>query len=112
MCRVKWRPREPSDPLFAVCGQVDDLVERDPEAAWSLTLEVIAAAGDDRVLAAIAAGPLENILCRSLEQFIDRTELEARRDPKFRRCLTGVWGLSAPAKERLAKYLSAVEAPL
>jgi hypothetical protein len=110
--RYHAESRKPSDPLFAVCEQVDDLVERDPEAGWSLILELIAAAGDDRVLAAIAAGPLEDILRRSLEQFIERTEVEARRDPRFRRCLTGVWGLPASAQERLAKYLSTVKTPL
>jgi len=43
---------------------------------------------------------------------IERVELEARRDPKFRRCLTGVWGLSTSIQDRVAKYTSTVPDPL
>ena len=44
--------------------------------------------------------------------FIERVELEARRDPRFRRCLTGVWGIPQRIKDRLAQYTSTVENPL
>jgi hypothetical protein len=98
--------------LFSAWEQVNDLVGSDPEAAWVVTLALIEAAPDDRVLANVAAGPLEDLLTRSTETFIDRAELQARRDAKFRRCLTGVWGLSAAVRERFAKYLSTVEDPL
>jgi hypothetical protein len=110
--RYHAEKRMPSDPLFAAWEQVDDLIRSDPEQGWSLVLELIEAAPDDRVLANVAAGPLEDLLSRSLDQFIDRVELQARRDPAFRRCLTGVWGLPESARARLTKYTSTIKDPL
>ena len=104
--------RKQTDPLFEAWERVDELVRLDPEAGWNLTLELIEAAPDDHVLANIAAGPLEDLLSRSADHFIDQVELQARRDPKFRRCLTGVWGLPPAVRERLHKYTSTVTNPL
>jgi hypothetical protein len=101
-----------SDPRFAAWESVDDLVRRDPESGWSLVLELIAAAADDQILANVAAGPLEDLLSGDPDGFIERVELEARRDPRFRRCLTGVWGIPQRIKDRVAKYTSTVENPL
>lgn len=71
---------------------VEDLVRERPEDGWSMVLRLVALAPDERVLAAVAAGPLENLLCFHSYAFIDRVEIEARRDSKLRRCLSGVWG--------------------
>ena len=101
-----------SDPRFAAWEKVDDLVRRDPESGWSLILELITAAADDKILANVAAGPLEDLLSRDADRFLEKVELEARRDPKFRRCLTGLWGLPQQLKDRLAKYTSTVLNPL
>ena len=103
---------KPSDPRFSAWVEVDDLVRRDSEAGWTLILELVDAARDDRLLADVAAGPLEDLLKREPERYIDRVELQARRDPKFRRCLTGVWGLPASIRERVVKYTSTVADPL
>jgi hypothetical protein len=109
--RYHAQDRKPSDPLFAACGELDDLIRSSPEEAWTATLELIDLAADDRVLANVAAGPLEDLLTRSA-RFIDRAELRARADPKFRRCLTGVWGLPATVRDRFAKYVSTIKDPL
>jgi hypothetical protein len=101
-----------TDPRFSAWEKVDDLLRRDPEAGWILTLELIAVAPDDKVLANVAAGPLEDLLKREPDRFIERVELQARRDPKFRRCLTGVWGLPTSFRERVTKYTSTVVDPL
>lgn len=100
------------DPRFDAWEKVDDLVRRDPDAGWALTLELVAAAPDDRLLANIAAGPLEDLLTRNPHGFIERVEIEARRDPKFRRCLTGVWGLPTSIQERVSKVTVTVVDPL
>jgi hypothetical protein len=92
--------------------EVDELVRNDPEAGWTIILELIEAAQADQVLADIAAGPLEDLLHRSPDQFLDRMEVQARQDFNFRRCLTGVWGLSTGVVERLGKYIATVENPL
>ena len=104
--------RKGSDPLFAACEEVDGLVRLEPEQAWTLILKLVEAAPDDRILASVAAGPLEDLLNNWPNQFIDRVEVQARLDPKFRRCLTGVWGLSGPIRERLTKYTSTIKDPL
>jgi hypothetical protein len=101
-----------SDQRVTAWERVDDVVRRDPESGWSLVLELVAAAPDDRVLANVAAGPLEDLLSRDPDGFVERVEREARRDPKFRRCLTGVWGLPQRIKDRVAKYTATIENPL
>jgi hypothetical protein len=101
-----------SDPLYPAWVEVDELLRRDSEAGWRLTLELVMAAPDNQVLANVAAGPLEYLLTREPERFVDRVELEARRDLKFRRCLTGVWGLSASLRDRVAKFTFTVADPL
>ena len=103
---------KPSDPLFAAWEEVDELVRSDGDVGWKLVLQLINAAPDDGVLAAVAAGPLEDLLARMRDEQFDRVEVEARRSPKFRRCLTGVWGLAPRIRERLAKYVSIVKDPL
>ena len=101
-----------SGPFYSAWIEVDEFLRRDSEAGWRLTLELVVAAPDDQILANVAAGPLEDLLTREPDRFVDRVELEARRDPRFRRCLTGVWGLSASLRDRLAKYTSTVADPL
>jgi len=110
--RYHVEKRKGTDPLFAAWEQVDEVVRRDPEAGWILALALVEAAPDDWVLANVAAGPLEDLLNKFSDVLIERVEIQARRDPKFRRCLTGVWGLPPSAQERLKKYTSTVKDPL
>jgi hypothetical protein len=50
----------------------------------------------DTVLAVLAAGPLEELIAYSGNEFIDRIEVEARSNPKFRHLLGGVWRHGTP----------------
>ena len=43
------------------------------------------------MIAVLAAGPLEDLLAKRGEDFIDRVEELARKDPKFNDLLGGVW---------------------
>jgi hypothetical protein len=104
--------RKGTDPLFAAWEQVTEIVLRDPEEGWTLALALVDAAPDDWVLCNVAAGPLEDLLKKFCGVLIERVELQARHDPKFRRCLTGVWGLPPSVQERLQKYTSTVKDPL
>lgn len=74
---------------------VDLLVSTEPEKAWSMILRLVELSPEDYVLARVAAGPLESLLGLHSFAFIDRVEAQARKDPKFRRCLSGVWGWSS-----------------
>jgi hypothetical protein len=104
--------RKGTDPLFAAWNEATDIVLRDPEEGWALALALIEAAPDDWVLCNVAAGPLEDLLKKFHGVLIERAEVQARRDPKFRRCLTGVWGLPPSVQERLRQYTLKVKDPL
>jgi len=72
---------------------LDDLVRDDPQEALSLTLTLIDAAESDKLLAVVAAGPLEDLLTKQGTAVIDRIEEESRRNDKVRLALSGVWGI-------------------
>jgi hypothetical protein len=55
-------------------------------------LALVELAPDDAALAYVAAGPLEDLVREHLERFADRLVEQARRDPRFRDALKGVWG--------------------
>lgn len=83
--------------------RLDDLVRNDPEAAWPIVKELIRRARADEVLAYIAAGPLENLLCYHPHAFIDRVEALAASDAHFRWALSGVWGWERMPDDVLAR---------
>ncbi|MGN2254352.1 DUF6869 domain-containing protein [Frateuria sp. GZRe12] len=58
------------------------------------------------LLAALAAGPLEDLLAKNGGVVVDRVEMLARRNPHFRLLLNGVWGSSIKPQvlSKLAKY--------
>src|ERR1700724_2176028 len=69
----------------------------DPERAWELTLSLVAKASNPRTLSYVAAGPMEDLLNNHGSAVIDRVEIAARRDSKFRLALCDVWGTSRVA---------------
>jgi hypothetical protein len=86
-----------------------DLVLNRPEEAWPVILELISNAPSNQILADIAAGPLEDLVRQYPEQFADRVEIQARKDPRFRLCLTGVWysnDLPRDIRDKIEKYTS------
>jgi hypothetical protein len=74
---------------------VSTLVRERPEEAWLMILSLVELSPDERTLASVAAGPLEDLLGFRPYEFIDRVEYQSRTDAKFRRCLSGVWGWSS-----------------
>lgn len=67
------------------------MVRDHPDEAWTLVLEMIERAPNERMLAYIAADPLEDLIASHGCYVIDRVEDRALTDPKFRRALRGVW---------------------
>lgn len=61
-----------------------------PEHQWQFILAAVAHASDDE-LGHIAAGPIEHLLGKHGEQYIESVEQRAEADPKFARMLAGVW---------------------
>jgi len=99
-----------SDESFWAWEDINNVALNHPEEAWPVVLELIRRAPSNRVLASIAAGPLEDLIRKHTNLIIDKVDDAARRDPKFRLCLTGVWygkDLSPDVRARIEKYTSA-----
>ncbi|MFK2877429.1 DUF6869 domain-containing protein [Rhodanobacter hydrolyticus] len=59
-----------------------------------------------KLLAVLAAGPLEDLLAKNGSVVVDQVEVLARRSPEFRHLLNGVWdsGIHPEVLSKLAKY--------
>ena len=64
---------------------------------WAAILEILSRSPSEPVIGILAAGPLEDLIDASGHEFIERIELQARRDPAFRHLLGGVWASSTPS---------------
>lgn len=92
--------------------RLDDLVKNDPEKAWPLILEIRNATNDSKVLAQLAAGPLEDLINSSGDSFIDRIEALAKVDQDFRRLIGGIWPRRDLSEELLLRLKAvALEPP-
>jgi hypothetical protein len=74
-----------------------------PEDALAFVFVALEHAVTAKQEAYLAAGALEHLLKRHGALVIDRVLGAARRDPKFRRCLAGVWGHSGMDKSVRAR---------
>jgi hypothetical protein len=78
-------------PHFWAWEEVTELVGTDPERAWRLTLEMVRQSRDDLALAAVAAGPLEDLLAWFGTQFVERVENLAATEPRFQQALKMIY---------------------
>ena len=62
-----------------------------PETAFEVLHTLIQQAKTKAEASSIAAGPLEDIISKHGETFIDRIEIHARQSLRFRYILSGVW---------------------
>ena len=101
--------------LFWAWEQVNEAVQNSPEEGWPLILALVDSAPNDPILANVAAGPLEDLIVQHGEQFIERIEVMARQNAKFRKSLTGAWCEGDIPNEiylRLQHYTATVSEPL
>ena len=80
-----------SGALFWTFDLLVEAAENDPELCWRLIDAVVARDPDDQVLAALAAGPMEDLLVHHGRAFIERIESKAGQNPLFRHLLASVW---------------------
>lgn len=83
-----------------------DLESRDPEHAWTLILLILRLAPEDEgIRDNLAAGPLEGLLAHHGRIAVKWVEDEARRNPKFKELLAGVWksGISELVWQRVQR---------
>ncbi|MFG6111316.1 DUF6869 domain-containing protein [Stenotrophomonas nematodicola] len=70
---------------------IDDLIQADGALAWRVIDGIRRINGSDRVLASLAAGPLEDFLVAHGEDCTSGIEALARHDVQLGRLLLGVW---------------------
>lgn len=80
-----------ADELFWASMKLDELVNKDPDEAWKIILEILKKDSDQIILMNLSAGPLEDLLVRHGEEVIERIETEAKHDKAFKLLLGGVW---------------------
>ena len=68
-----------------------DFTYVEPEKLWLLILEIHSRERSIAIQQILSAGPVEDLLAKHGESFIERVEAEARRDPQFAKLLGGVW---------------------
>jgi hypothetical protein len=106
-----WSRTEPSA-VGAHCGRsrLDrELPREDPVLCLESIVRVLGridCSFPNALLAALAAGPLEDLLAKSGGVVVDEVEKLARRNPQFRLLLNGVWDstIKPEVLSKLAKY--------
>jgi hypothetical protein len=76
---------------FCAFEEMDRLVRENPQVAWAVTKLAVEQAPTDKVLAYIAAGPLEDLLKRNGPEIIDELERLARTEDHMRFAVCCVW---------------------
>ena len=97
------------DPYLWAVEAMWEMIERAPEVAWTVILDMVGRAEGDHQIASIAAGPLEDFIVRHGWQYLDRVEREALANAKFRRALVGVWGESRMPEELVLRLRALVK---
>jgi hypothetical protein len=73
-----------------------ELTCSDPETLWLLIMAIHTRDQSPRIQEVLSAGPVEDLLSKHGEGFIERVEIEAQRDPTFANLLGGVWKNTMP----------------
>ena len=101
---------------WAALETVDLCVLGPWESVWEFVQYVANRETDPgtKVIGAVAAGPLEDLLSNAGTEYIDRVERLARRNPRASRMLTGVWksNIEPAVWDRVVTWCRAVPDPL
>ena len=81
-------------PSYWAIEQFADFEADYPEECWNAMLSIVAKEPTPRILANLAAGPMEELLELHGSDYIDRIEKEARINPDFRNLLHSVWEIT------------------
>lgn len=86
----------------AASEELDSLIDTDPPAALAVIISLLSRTRRQFTTAVIAAGPLEELICRQGDRIIAEVERVAAIDRQFRIALSGVSGRDrmAPALRR------------
>lgn len=94
-----------SSRLFEASQKLNELTLRRPEEAWRTILAIHELDHSLPIRSKLAAGPIEDLLSRHGDRWINHVEEEADRSPAFRSTLGGVWQnqMTDPVWERVQK---------
>lgn len=76
---------------FDLAMRFHDIEYHQPEILWAMILAIHSRDQSTHIQQVLSAGPVENLLALHGEEFIDRVESEAQRDPSFAKLLGSVW---------------------
>jgi len=85
------RELDDADPDWWAWILVNKAVLDEPETAWEMLKRIVDSAQNDRELAAIAAGHLEEFLLNYGAQYLEAVGAQAEHSDAFRKALSGVW---------------------
>ena len=88
---AKKNSQEQFDTAWADSEAISLVLDDRFEELWKLILVIYSLDQSDRVQGMLSAGPIEDLLGQNGENFIDRVEDLAKRDPDFAKVLGGVW---------------------
>lgn len=88
---------------------LNELIDSDPVAAWQMIQLLVAYAPDYGTLAAVAAGPVEDLLSR--DNAFEAMRREAEVNPRFRVCLQGAYGLPDDLQKHADKAVGTESLP-
>ena len=97
-----------ANPHLWAIDRLDDIGRLQPELCWQLILEILDRTVSDLQRVSLAAGPLEDLLNRYGNDFIDRVEAVAGQNEKFRELLPGIWRntINAEVWDRIQRLCS------
>lgn len=87
----EYAAKKPLNRLLWAHAALDEVCDRDPERCWQLIERILEHDSSDFIIGNLAAGPLEDLLCRHGPQVIEAIERAALNCQKIRVLLSGVW---------------------
>ena len=82
---------ERSETFWAIEEAIDLFFDGRSEELWQLILKIHERDHSIAIQQVLSAGPIEDLLSNFGEQYIERIEDKARKDPMFAKALGGVW---------------------
>jgi len=108
--KLYYLPEDSSerDQHFWAYNKLSDLCQNEPEICWRIIHIIRRVDGSEKILANLAAGPLEDLLVNHGVDFIDNVEKLAQSDQQFRKMLGSVWqsGISESTWRRIKAVAS------
>lgn len=106
---VHHRTEDENGENFWAYMKLADLCDEEPELCWKVIHLIRQLDGSEKILSNLAAGPVEDLLVKHGNIFIDRVEVLAKHDPQFRKILGAVWQQDMP--DPIWKRIKAVAGP-